>query len=248
MEPQSGATDWRGDMVEMCELAINMLRQASQAFSSQQVDSLDAADKLGRLLHAREKALAQRIVHRTAGSSFVLDSDRSRLFIPLHLERGGEKVEGLIRAVRTMVLEGVPFTDRARREVAELFAAASELVVNLRDVLLTGNQVLRRHVIDSGQSLVARADDCAMFHQQRLIEGVCAPRSSPVYLAILEALKGVEWHAREIAQKLEHPTADDLEEIGLALRTALPANAAATPASVEGVGVVARPSPVGWVP
>jgi Na+/phosphate symporter len=248
MEPQAGATDWRAEIVELGELAINMLRQARTAFSGQQVDSLDVADKLGRLLHTREKALAQRVVHRTAGGSFVLDADRPRLFVPLHLERGGEKVEELMRAVRTMVLEGLPFTDRARREVDELIEAATELLVNLRDLLLTGNQVLRRHVIESGRSLVARADDCAMYHQQRLIEGVCAPRSSSVYLAILDALKGVEWHAREIAQKLEHPTPDDLKEIGLALQTVMRAGVPATPWRDATAGETSKPSPIGWVP
>jgi Na+/phosphate symporter len=248
MEPQPGTTDWRDEIVELCELAINMIQQARAAFSGQQVDSLDVADKLGRLLHAREKALAERLVHRTVGGGFMLDADRPRLFVPLHLERAGERVEELMRAVRTMVLEGTPFTDRARGEVADLIDAVTELLVNLRDLLLTGNQVLRRHVIASGQSLVGRADDCAMYHQQRLIEGVCVPRSSSLYLAILDALKGVEWHAREIAQKLGHPTPDDLREIGLAVQAAMSAGVAASAGRDASVGAAARPSPVGWVP
>jgi Na+/phosphate symporter len=234
--------DWRAEMVELCRLATTMLRQASTAFTGQQVDALDVADGLGRLLHQRERILTERVVHRTSATSFVLDADRQQLFIPMHLERAAERVEVLIRAVRTMLLEGTPFTDRARREVTELIDGASDLLVHLRDLLITGNPVLRRHVIEAGRALVARADDCATFHQQRLIEGVCASRASSVYLSILDALKGVEWHAREIAQKLEHPTPADLREIAALLEATV---SAAAPAETKPAD---RPTPVGWIP
>ncbi len=252
MDPktQVGA-DLHAEMPVLCTLAIDMLRETKRAFIGQQLDSLDAAERLGRLLHERKNSLAQRLVHRFAGRSILLDADQHRLFVPMHLERVGEHVELLMHAIRTMVREGTPFTDRAHREVVGLVDGAIDLLVHTRDLLLTGNEVLRRHVIDAGRMLVARADDCAAYHQQRLIEGVCVTRASSIYLAMLDALKGVEWQAREVAQKLDHLTPADLRDVALALEASIAAGVFEAPAAPQGTQESTdrpRPSPVGWVP
>jgi Na+/phosphate symporter len=247
-KPVPGA-DPRVEMPALCAVAIDMLRQTKKAFTGQQPEALDTAERLGRELHDSEKVLTEQIVRRIAGSRMVLEADHHRLFVPMHLERIGDHIELLMRALRTMLQEGTPFTDRARREVDELIDQATAMLVNLRDLLLTSNEALRQHVIDTGRLLVARADDVAGSHQRRLIEGVCVTRASSIYLAMLDAIKGVEWHAREIAQKLEHPTAADLRDVAAALKT----SAATAVSGLAGADAVqaaapARPSPVGWVP
>jgi Na+/phosphate symporter len=249
MEPQSHA-DLNAEMPALCSLAIDMLRHTKKAFQGQQPDSLDMADRLGRLLHDSEKSLTQRIVHRLGGRQFVLQADQQRLFVPMHIERVGDHIELLIRALRTMMREGTQFTDRARREVDELVNEAIVLLVDLRDLLLTGNEALRRHIVDRGRLLVARADDGAAFHQQRLIEGVCMPKASSVYLAMLDAIKGVEWHAREIAQKLEHPTAADLRDVANAFEVsgASPRQEIGGPGGANEESPLPKVVPVGWVP
>jgi hypothetical protein len=39
------------------------------------------------------------------------------------------------------------------------------------------------------------------------VEGLCMPKASSLYVAILDDLKGIEWHTRQIAQKLAGATA-----------------------------------------
>jgi len=120
----------------------------------------------------------------------------------MHLERIGDNIEFLVRATQTMVREGVPFTERAMREINALFEKAIELMECVRDAVLTRNRVLVAHVLAEGQRYERIADEYALAHQQRLIEGVCMARASSVYLALLDYLKGIEWHTRQIAQRL----------------------------------------------
>jgi hypothetical protein len=173
---------------EVSSCAVELLQLGWAAFRSQDRDPLRAAEGVMRDLH-RAQALEQGALPGTVRS--LLD---------------------LLDSVRTMLDEEVPFTDRAVREINSLFEKGIELLECLRDALLTENRVLVRHIIGSGIQYAQLAKDYAMAHQQRLLAGLCHPRASAVYLEMLEQLKDLESHIRQIAQQLSlrHPSPDRL--------------------------------------
>jgi Na+/phosphate symporter len=192
----------QGELRAMSRQTLEMLELTWKSFRKQDMGPLELAEKLGREVHQREKALTELAVKRSARQAGALEADRDLFFIPMHLERIGDNIEFLTRAIRTMIQEGVPFTDRAIREVNTLFEQAIGLVECVRDVIATKNRVFLRHMLEEGQRYEAMANEYALFHQQRLIEGVCMPRASSVYVAIVDYFKGIGSHVRQIAQKL----------------------------------------------
>lgn len=188
----------RDEILEMCHRAIEMLALTWKAFKTLDPSPLRSADKLGREIHDQEKKLTALMVQPPERGG----ADQELLFVPMHLERIGDNIEFLARATRTVIQESVPFTERAAGELNSLFEKALELLQCARDALVTGNRVLVRYILEQGAQHERKADEYALFHQQRLIEGVCLPKASSVYLAILDYLKGIEWHTRQIAQKL----------------------------------------------
>ena len=42
----------------------------------------------------------------------------------------------------------------------------------------------------------------ATLHEERLIEGLCLPVASSLYINMLDSIKNIAWHAKEIATKL----------------------------------------------
>jgi Na+/phosphate symporter len=88
------------------------------------------------------------------------------------------------------------------REVNSLFEMTIEMLECVRDALRTGNRTLIRNILMVSRQLDLMANEFALFHEQRLIEGVCQPRASSLYLAMFDYLKGIEWHARQIGEKL----------------------------------------------
>ncbi len=191
----------RAQIIGMAEEVVRMLRQVQEAFHRLDSAPLDSAEKLGRHVHEAERQLTRRLVQR-AGPKPGNAGAEEAIFVPMHLERIGDNIEFLGRAVRSMLKDGVLFTDRAMREVRSLFDLDVELLEGLRDALRTGNRTLVRYILEEGRTCETRANEYALFHEQRLIEGVCVPRASSLYLAMLDYLKGIEWHAREIAEKL----------------------------------------------
>lgn len=190
------------DIHEMCEKTAEMLRLTWGTFRRQDTAPLQRAEQLGREVHQQEKALTEAFVTKLPGSPGAGGTHHEVFFVPMHLERIGDNTEFLIKAIRSMVRDGTPFTERAMREVNSLFEKAVELIECVRDLVPTKNRVLIKHILEQGERYAELANEYALAHQQRLIEGVCMPNASSLYLAILDYLKGIAWHARQIAQKL----------------------------------------------
>jgi Na+/phosphate symporter len=192
----------RGEIQLMCEENVQMLRLTAKAFAMQSPATLEPAKNLGRDIHQREKKLTEMIIQNLTGELGSAQTHKELLFVPMHLERVGDNIEDLARAVNTMIKDGIPFTERAMGEVNGLFDKDIELLECVRDAVTTKNKILMRHILDEGKRFDSRVNEFALLHQQRMIEGVCVPKASSLYLAILDYLKGIESHCRQIGLKL----------------------------------------------
>ncbi|MBI2529288.1 MAG: hypothetical protein HYV93_25290 [Candidatus Rokubacteria bacterium] len=182
-------------LLPMFQDAVEMLARARAGFNRHDVAGLETAAALGRSIHKREKELTQEFLAAPP-------EPEPLRFVPGHLERMGDAIEGVLRCVRTIEAEGMVFTDRGVREINQLFDRAAELVECARDLTRTGNPVLGRHVEIESLRFQDIASDSARAHEERLIEGVCMPRASSAYLAILDYLREVARHARHIAARV----------------------------------------------
>jgi Na+/phosphate symporter len=192
----------RKEIQLMCQETVEMLTLVARAFRTQSAGTLERAKKLGENVHQREKALTEIVVKRLSAEPGATEANKDFLFVPMHLERVGDNIEFLVRAVKTMIAEGIPFTERAMGEVNTLFEKSIELLECVRDIVSTKNKILIRHIVEEGKRFENKADEFALLHQQRMIEGVCVPKASSMYLAMLDYLRGIESHCRQIGLKL----------------------------------------------
>jgi phosphate uptake regulator len=179
----------------MFQDALEMLSLTRTCFLEHDLEVLNTASALGRSVHKRENELTEGLL---AGPPEI----EPLRFIPSHLERIGDALEGVVRCLRSREDEAAAFTDRGAREVRELFDRAQGLLECARDLTRTGNQVLARHVELEAMRFQEVATGFARAHEERLIEGVCLPRASSAYLAILDNLREVTRHCRQIAHRV----------------------------------------------
>jgi phosphate uptake regulator len=179
----------------MFQDALEMLILTRTCFLERDLESLNTASALGRSVHKRENELTEGLL---AGAP---EAEPLR-FIPSHLERIGDALESVAHCLRAREDEAAEFTDRGVREVRELFDRAHGLLECARDLTRTGNQVLARHVELEAMRFQDVATSFAAAHEERLIEGVCLPRASSAYLGILDNLREVTRHCRQIAHRV----------------------------------------------
>lgn len=122
--------------------------------------------------------------------------------IPHHLTVIRENVEKLMDLVERKIKEGILFSQKAVDETTFLIQRLIELLKPVSDIILARNAILINYVKESERDISSKALEYATLHEERLIGGVCQPVASSVYLSMLDAIKAIAWHAKQIAMKL----------------------------------------------
>lgn len=119
-----------------------------------------------------------------------------------HIEMATNGLDGIIQNIKIKVNEGVLFSDKGVNEISHLFKAALNVVKTAGDAILTKNDVLKKYIADEYVSLSQTVDAYSEEHENRLIKGVCQPKSSSLYLNIVYSLSKVVWHVKQAIDRL----------------------------------------------
>ncbi len=132
------------------------------------------------------------------------EEPRAALYVsvPSHMARMGAGLLRIADSLKTKTKENVLFSDRADSEVTYMFERIRDILVNARDMVLAPNTLVARHMEESQRAVDKIALEYSTKHEERLIEGLCAPKASQLYLEMLDSFKNIAWHAKEIAQDL----------------------------------------------
>jgi len=122
--------------------------------------------------------------------------------VPVHLARIGESMEKLAGCIEKMVKEQVLFSDRAIEEITYLLQRLMDILRPMSDIVLARNVILAKYVNESEAGVVKSALEYATLHEERLIEGLCIPHASSLFISMLDEIKNIAWHTKEIASKL----------------------------------------------
>ncbi|MFA4915585.1 MAG: hypothetical protein WC560_02800 [Syntrophales bacterium] len=185
-------------LYDMNKRTVECLDLLQSAFIHNSLKSLDASESKAKETHQTEKSLTQELIEKLKNNpdAFVYVS------VPGHLERVGDYLEDIIGCLRTKVKDGILFSDRAISEVTFLMQKIQEVLKNIGDIIMTRNVVLGTYVKESQTEISKSANGFATMHEERLIEGLCTPRASSLFLDIIDAAKGIAWHTKKIAEKL----------------------------------------------
>ncbi len=194
-------------MITVCEGLIKMLQKAFQGFRQMTESPIREAEEFRRSLQVSSSALIKHFIDAQSPMGTGKEWVKPYLFIASCFDRMGYNIEGILDRLKRMIRGQILFTDRAIKEIDDIFLETIGLLENLPDLFLTRNKLLAQQVAAKGKSVFTLADAYAEEHEKRLIEGICVPQSSPVYLDILTSLKDIVGLVREIAEKVETLTA-----------------------------------------
>jgi Na+/phosphate symporter len=190
------------EILRMFDLAREMFVFTWEGFKRLDEERLSKAEKIGKELHEKEKVLTHSIMSRYSRGEKVNDQ-LSIGHIPSHLERIGDNIELLLRCGVTIIKDGVCFSDRAINEINTLFDKGIEILQSASDALEAKEREKLVNIREEGRKFQEIIGEHSLSHYDRLIEGVCVPKSSSSYLAMLDYLSGIEKHIRNIVDRME---------------------------------------------
>ena len=184
------------DTLGMINHTKEMLEMIYDGFRKHNLSSIGNVEEVQEKLHKDSECLLKSI-HGESSNVGV----KHFIPVPEHFDNIGKGLSTLFNATKRKIKEDILFSDKSVKETYKLFDETLVLLNSVSNCISTSNGELAKHMDGNGKRLCELADEYAIFHEDRLIAGVCSPKSAPVYLDILESFSSVIWHLRKILQE-----------------------------------------------
>jgi Na+/phosphate symporter len=182
----------------MFERAVPMLENMRQAFRTQNEGALTVAERTFVEIFQSNLPLAEAIIDNKEKN----DSEKKFALLLIPLQKIASAIINIIGKRKRIMDGGLCFTDKAVNEVEDLFVLLEEQFVDTRDFIVTRNHLLKSRIEILCSQIAQVADRDAMEHQNRLITGLCSPRSSYYYLEIVDSFKNISRNLVDLSEKL----------------------------------------------
>jgi Na+/phosphate symporter len=192
----------REKMIRVCQKLMRMLELAFEGFRNPSEEPLKEAEEVEDKVHQYSSELTSFIISKDPSGEKGKEQMKPYLSIASSLGLLTYSIESTLDRVRGKSENHILFSDQAVKEVNGLFEQALGLLGNLPNLFTTENKSLAQRNGEGGRSLIQMADRYLEEHEERLIDGICAPEHSPIYLNIIESLKGVTVHTLAVSGKI----------------------------------------------
>ena len=186
----------------MCFKTESVLNLCMDGFMKHKVNLIDEAGRLSPALRDEGNELRMLLSKKAAEPDANKELIKSLLSIVSSIEMAITGLDSTLQHVRAKITEGILFSDKAVGEVRHLFRETLDIVKTAGDTLVTRNEVLMKHVVDKYKNLNEIVEVYAEEHEERLIQGLCEAKHSPVYLNIMDSVMTVVWHVKQALIRL----------------------------------------------
>jgi Na+/phosphate symporter len=186
----------------VCQSLIKMLELSFHGFRKLSEESFSRVEEARKQVQQQSTELTNFIVSRSSSPDHGKEWAKPYLSMASSFDRMAYNIEGIVDRLKAMTRDRVLFSDRAIREVNDVFQKAMDLQDHLPDLIVNQDKHLAQHIGEQVRSVFKIANGFSEEHEDRLIQGICMPKSSPMYLGILESLKGIFTHILEVSAKI----------------------------------------------
>jgi Na+/phosphate symporter len=189
-------------MIRASQSLSEMLELAFQAFRKPTDEAISEAEEAKKEVQQSSSELTKFLIEKSGLPEDGKERVKPFLSVASSFDRMLYNIEGLLNQLRIMVRENIAFSDRAIKETNDVFQEAMALLEGLPNLIETQNKAEAQQMGEKIRSIFKIANGYSESHEERLMHGICLPKSSPIYLGVLESLKGIFVHILEISGKL----------------------------------------------
>ena len=189
-------------MIRVCRSLIKMLELSFQGFRKHSEEALKEVEKVKDEIRRNSSELAHFLILKSSPYEKGKEWAKPYLSMASSFDRMTFNIEGIVDRLKSKVQERILFSDRGVKEINDVFQEAMNLLESLPDLILTQDKLLARHIGEQVRSVFKIANGYSEGHEERLIQGICVPKHSPIYLGILESLKGIIAQTLEVSGKI----------------------------------------------
>ncbi len=134
-----------------------------------------------------------------------LEKEEYALLLSLlgHVRKLKYNHDRLINYTRLKINNAIFFSDMAAAELENLFQGTKDVYTHLSELIVSKNPVLFRQIFRESDKYELISLRVAIEHEGRLLEGICKPQASTVYLQILFVFEDILWHLHTLTTELK---------------------------------------------
>jgi Na+/phosphate symporter len=189
------------------EKLVSMVGAARDVFNRHNLTGLDQFKNLQEAAAKEIDAALKKVEGQMAQAKA---EDKAQMAVWHNLLKGLHQIVqtlgGLLEPISKKVKDNVLFSEKAVSQTNGLFDSLTGLLRSMFDIIQTNNEYLKKFVQAEGLKIQRDCTDFATEHESRLIEGLCTPQASPIFLAILERFRALGQQEAEIVQQLSKKT------------------------------------------
>jgi Na+/phosphate symporter len=189
-------------MILVSQNLMKMLELAFEGFRGPTEKSFKEAEEVKDKIHQYSSELTSFIISKSPSSEKGREWAKPYLSISSSFDRMTYNIEGILGRLRAKSQNHIFFSDRAVKEVNDIFQEAMRLLESLPGLITSQDKLLAQRIGEEVRSIFKIANGYSDEHEERLIQGICVPKHSPIYLGILESLKGIIGHTLEVSGKI----------------------------------------------
>jgi Na+/phosphate symporter len=189
-------------LIRLCRSNIKRLALIFEGFRTLTDRAIQEAEQVKEEILRDSSELSKFLIQKSSPLERGREWAKPYLSMASSFDRMAYNMDGMVDRLRVMVKERILFSDRAVKEVNDIFQEAMDLLESLPDLIQTKNKLLAQHIGEQVRSILKIANGFSEEHEERLIQGVCMPKSSPIYLGLIESLKGIIAHILEVSGKI----------------------------------------------
>jgi Na+/phosphate symporter len=184
------------DLSGMIHKIEQVLKLCRNAFNKHNLADVKKAEALAQEVHTMAGVLTPLFLEKLK----THDAAKSYVSLPGHFRRISHNLEEILMAINQKIRDRVLFSDRGADEINILLNETASLLHNIADLIITRNSVIAKEAGRISDDILEKAIDYTTSHEDRLIQGMCLPMSSSIYVHMLDAIRGIAWHGKEIAE------------------------------------------------
>jgi Na+/phosphate symporter len=189
-------------IIRVCQSLMKMLELAFEGFRRPTEKSFREVEEVKDKVHHYSSELTSYIISKSPLNERGREWAKHYLSMASSFDRMTYNIEAILERLKSKAQNHILFSDRAVKEVNDVFQEAMKLLEKLRDLIYTQNKLLARQIAEEGRSMFKIANRYFEEHEERLIQGICVPKHSPIYLGVIESLKEVMVHTLEVSGKI----------------------------------------------
>ncbi|MBU4376024.1 MAG: hypothetical protein KKD29_00935 [Candidatus Omnitrophica bacterium] len=190
------------EILEMADTLKRVLDFIEAGFNEHKLSSLSKAIEAEKNINMLQNAIMDKVIIDSKKNGISKSDLATVSEVAETLERIGDECVNLIERIEIKIEENLLFSEKGVQEYIEVFDGAKRSFDMACGVVRNANKAAAETVIANGFHVKELVEKYRKTHNERLVKGICDPRTSNMFFDMLDFAGNIARHSSNVVKAL----------------------------------------------